>query len=304
MALGGMRQVLKSAFSLLRLLRESRFNARGITCHRGNSETCYVFGNGPSLGTDIRHKFDYFTRQNVVCVNQFALSDWFTELKPKYYVLVDPMYWIQTAPSDTLEVRDRLFAAFHDKVRWDLTLMIPHEAYEIFNRALCENPHIKIVRFNRTPFWGVKSLVFKLYDLGLGMPQAQNVMVAAIYLAILLGFRKIAVLGADHSWHESLELGADNKVYLRYGYFNDQSPKLAPFTVDGSADNIFTMEKIFLAIGRMFGSYIELAEYAKQKDISIVNLSSVSYIDAFPKVDIDEFIRAMADPDSNNLSDR
>lgn len=304
MAMGGMRKLLKSALSLLRVLRESRFDARGIASHSGGADTCYVFGNGPSLGTDIRDKFDYFTRQNVVCVNQFALSDWFNQLKPKYYVLVDPMWWIQTAPSETLEVRARLFAAFREKVDWDLTLMIPHEAYELFNRELCENSHIKIVQFNRTPFWGAKSLLFKLYDLGLGMPQAQNVVVAAIYLAMRLGFRKIAVLGADHSWHESLALGADNKVYVRYGYFNDQSPKLAPFTIDGSTGNIFTMEKIFLAIGRMFGSYMELAEYAKLKDISIVNLSSVSYIDAFPKIGIDEFVRTTADPVSNNFSSR
>ena len=122
------------------------------------------------------------------------------------------------------------------------------------------------------------------------MPQAQNVLVAALFLGMRLGFKNIALLGADHSWHESLVLDENNQVCVRYGYFDNRTPKLAPFTIDGSTGNIFTMGKIFLAIGRMFESYQDIEMYSRHLGVKITNLSSMTCIDAFKRRNISEVL--------------
>lgn len=274
---------LRTVLSLMRALRQSRFNCRTLPQTAKEGEACFVLGNGPSLFQDVADKLDFLSNQQVVCVNQFANSEWFEKIKPGYYVLVDPMWWLDSAPQQTIAMRDALINSLLEKTNWKLYLLLPHEAKRLYDTKLGNSKYIQLVYFNRTPFWGARKWVYNLYDRGLGMPQAQNVLIAALFLSMRLGFKKIALLGADHSWHESLVLDENNQVCVRYGYFDNRIPKLAPFTIDGSTGNIFTMGKIFLAVGRMFESYQEIEMYSRHLGVKITNLSSVTFIDAFKR---------------------
>lgn len=281
---------LRTVLSLMRALRQSRFNCRTLTQTAKEGEACFVLGNGPSLFQDVADRLDFLSNQQVICVNQFANSEWFEKIKPSYYVLVDPMWWLDSAPQQTIVMRDALISSLLEKTNWKLYLLLPHEAKKLYDSKLSNSKYIQLVYFNRTPFWGARKLVYKLYDHGLGMPQAQNVLIAALFLSMRLGFKQIALLGADHSWHESLVLDENNQVCVRYGYFDNRTPKLAPFTIDGSTGNIFTMGKIFLAVGRMFESYQEIEMYSCHLGVKITNLSSVTFIDAFKRKSIAAYL--------------
>jgi hypothetical protein len=292
----GRRSGLKTVLSFIRVVRQSKLGCRILPQHGKESEVCFVLGNGPSLYQDVADKLEFLSTKQVVCVNQFANSDWFEKIKPKYYVLVDPMWWLDSAPPQTIVMRNNLINSLLEQTAWPLYLFLPHEAKKLFEPRFSKSKFIRLVFFNRTPLWGIRSYLYKLFDRGLGMPQTQNVLIAAIFLSMRLGFKKIALLGADHSWHETLVLDENNQVCVKYGYFNDREPKLAPFTIDGSTGNIFTMDKIFLAIGRMFSSYREIEMYSHYLNVDIINLSSVTFIDAFKRKNISQFLAEQLEP--------
>ena len=53
--------------------------------------------------------------------------------------------------------------------------------------------------------------------------------------------------------------------------------------MDGSDENIFRMDNLFIAIGLMFAGYWTISDYAKSKGVHITNASSKTYIDAFER---------------------
>lgn len=122
-----------------------------------------------------------------------------------------------------------------------------------------------------------------LFDRNLGMPPAQNVLVSTLFLTLRMGYKNIVILGADHSWHETLALDNANRVCLRDFHFYDKDVGMQPFTMDGSEEKIFTMDALFYALGRMFEGYWKIAEYADRQAAQIINASSVTYIDAFKR---------------------
>jgi hypothetical protein len=288
------RNVLKTVLSFIRIVRLSKLSCRILPKLDKENKVCFVLGNGPSLYQDVADKLEFLSTEQVFCVNQFANSDWFEKIKPKYYVLVDPMWWLESAPQQTILMRDNLINTMLEKTTWPLCLFLPHEARKLYDSRFRKSKFICLVYFNRTPLWGCRQYLYKLFDQGLGMPVVQNVLVAALFLSMRLGFKKVALLGADHSWHETLVLDENNQVCVKYGYFNDRQPRLEPFTIDGSNGNIFTMGKIFLVIGQMFMSYREIELYSQYLSVEITNLSSLTCIDAFKRKNISEFLSELS----------
>ena len=85
------RKNYQCLFSLAKVLLYSRFVV-GIKKIK-NSGSCFILGNGPSLKADIVKYIDEIKNSNTFVVNDFAKSDFYEVVKPKYYVLVDPSYW-------------------------------------------------------------------------------------------------------------------------------------------------------------------------------------------------------------------
>ena len=51
------------------------------------------------------------------------------------------------------------------------------------------------------------------------MPFSQNVLVAAIYISLNLGYKNIYLLGADHSWAHDVSVNDDNQLCLNDRHF-------------------------------------------------------------------------------------
>ena len=277
------RNLIRTVGLLLRVARKSRYPAK-MSNDPLRGAVCFVLGNGPSLNTDINEELDIFRTGDTFCVNEFAETDLYKKIQPKYYVFADPFYWSSTPPELLMSSRNRLFGEILNKTSWPLTIYVPFEAEGLFEGVFAHNKNISLSFYNTTEFYGEKAIVNKLYDLGLCMPAPQNVLISALFLSLFLGYKKIILLGADHSWHETLALDDANRVCVKDRHFYNEDAKLTPWSMDGTEENIWTMDAIFHALAKMFEGYWKIEEYAKHLDAEVYNASSVTYIDAFKRM--------------------
>jgi hypothetical protein len=121
------------------------------------------------------------------------------------------------------------------------------------------------------------------------MPKAQNVLIAALFVAINMSYKKIYLFGADHSWHETIELNSKNIVCFRDAHFYDNDDAhLIPFYKGYANQDTFTMQELFDAFATMFRGYDMLQVYARSLGCKIYNLSSKTFVDAFERIKPDQ----------------
>lgn len=294
-----LKKLFETAMSLMKVMARSRFRVHMPKMAQPNM-SCIVFGNGPSLDEDIQDKKDIIKSLDTFCVGRFAESDLYKKLRPKYYVFADPMWWSSVAPAKTVLMRNRLFNRIISDTSWPLLVCVPFEAKEFLNSVFLESPNISLLFYNNVSISGGKRILNILYDWNLGIPHVQTVLVAALFLAIRMEYKKIVLLGGDHSWHESLALDDLNRVCLKDRHFYDKDTEMRPFTVDGSDENIFTMDKLFQAFGKMFEGHRIIADYANSHGAEIINASSVTYIDAYKRRNISEALAALFESKPKN----
>lgn len=258
----------------------------GLTANNTKKKMSFVMGNGPSLKSDfhvierVRSGIDLFA------VNDFALSQEFTILKPNYYILNDPFYWIEGLAPDLEHKRSKLFAALC-AASWEITLLVPLEmkkAAAVIEPKISDNM-IKPVYYNRTPLTGFLWFQRAAAGMNLGLPSGQNVLLAAIYLAIRLKYKKIIIWGADHSFHEEIRVTEDNVLNLKQEHFDDMDNcEAKPYS--RCFVNIIPLQvhELFSVWARAFKGYWDLSAFARKQGCEIYNASFKSYIDAFPRL--------------------
>ena len=249
--------------------------------------TCSVLGNGPSLNESLAEQFDFIRQTEIVCVNNFAHADVFPRLRPQNYVISDPNYFVfseQTTDRD--DIRQTL-SVFLEQVNWPMTLYVPHFAKGSYLLQKIEqgNPQITVVYFNYTVVRGFRWLIYWLYANGLGMPQAQTVIIAALTLMINRKFDTIYLFGADTSWHEQIRLNDRNQLLIKQLHFYDKPKDVThqPVYSDAQRQRTFSMASQFLSLHKVFRGYEVLRDYADHQNVRIVNASTKSYIDAFER---------------------
>ena len=122
------------------------------------------------------------------------------------------------------------------------------------------------------------------YKCNLASPHIQNVLVAALYLSINIGFKKIYLVGADHSWMQNVFVNKRNVLLTSDEHFYDkESTNAKPWYKDAAQTDTFKMHEIMLAMYKTFSGYYVLKEYAKLFNANIYNCSEISYIDAFER---------------------
>lgn len=276
--------LLASTLSLLKVVIRGRYATR-LPPRR--LPVCSVLGNGPSLNESLAEQFDFIRQTEIVCVNNFAHAPIFAQLRPQNYVISDPNYFLfseQTTDRD--DIRQTL-AVFINEVDWPMTLYVPHFAKGSYLLRKIEqgNRHISVVYFNYTVVRGFQGLVYWLYEKGLGMPQAQTVIIAALTLMINRKFERIYLFGADTSWHEEIRLTDQNQLLIKQIHFYDKPRDIThqPVYSDAQRQRTFSMASQFLSLHKVFRGYEVLRDYADHRGVAILNASAKSYIDAFAR---------------------
>ncbi len=251
-----------------------------------------VFGSGPSLLDSLKNDNLHFINSKIkICVNEFLHSHYFEELKPEFVFFADPAYWCRNLSEELVE----RYAINHEKLlgaSWEIAVFMPNNArsWNFFSDIPSKNKYVNIYYFN-TDVSNDEDVYkkFESYKINKSMPRLQNVLVAALYCAVNIGFSKIYLLGADHSWHESIYVTDENIVCYKDSHFYDKKENsYTPVWKNGEHTETFTMAELFEAFSFKYKAYLELNQYANFMKSKIYNASSKSCIDAFERFNIDK----------------
>jgi hypothetical protein len=263
-------------FSIIRAVINYNHGILHIDSPKGNEEIC-ILGNGPSLIENMKHDTKFILSRDSMCVNNFVESELFEVIRPRYYLLLDPDYWRKESLPELIELRDRIYALINLKTTWCLTILLPFNARKVldWNNIFGSNVHTKIAYFNNTPLTGYDAILHKLFMYNLGMPPAQNVLVAGIFIAINMMYKNIYLFGADHSWHEDIVINAENVVcYKDKHFYDDKEAVLIPWQKGDNSGATWKMHEILRALSKMFEGYQSLEKYSKYRNIQIYNASN------------------------------
>ncbi|MFL5764359.1 MAG: 6-hydroxymethylpterin diphosphokinase MptE-like protein [Bacteroidia bacterium] len=276
---GFFTRLVNTGISLLKIPARSKLRNRiPLT----KEKRCIVLGNGPSLKASLEKHSGLFSSLPLFCVNSFSLTPEYELLKPSFYVILDYSFW-KSNEKATLDVID----AIEKRTTWKMILFVPQMASgsERFSALSKKNSNVELRYFNYTVFKGFAGIAHWFYRRNMAMPQAQNVLVAATFLAINMGFEEVDLVGADHTWHESLYLDEHNKLHLKHIHFYDdvRTVKYIPFTKGAHLTETFRMDEIFHTWAKTFYGYIALEKYARSQNCKVYNASEVSFVDAFER---------------------
>lgn len=268
----------KTASSLASLIKVMLMSkGASPSSNEGKGKELIILGNGPSLRKTIEDDFEWLVLHDLMAVNFAANTSEFFRLRPRYYILADG-HFFNSLPTDS-NVR-KLWETF-GKVSWDMTLLIPSKYKHLVKPLLMHTHNLKIRYFNLTPVEGFKWLSHFIYSSGGGMPRPRNVMIPAIMEGIRLGYSKIFICGADHTWTKTLDVDNDNYVISVQPHFykdNEEEHNRVRETYKG-----IRLHEVMGSMVVAFRSYWHIADYAKSRKVEIINATPGSMIDAFPR---------------------
>lgn len=277
-------ELIQSFFSIIKIFLISRWFV-SFKKFRVSNIDCIILGNGPCLKKDLIDNLEFILERDKICVNLFAFSTEYRLIKPNYYVLAAPEFWMKDTIEFHVDQRTKLAEAITGKTTWKMKVIAPFSAQnsEVYNK-LITNKNIEFILYNSTPIEGLSFFINRLFKMNMGIPRPHNVLIPSIYLAVNLGFKRIFIFGADHSWHEDIKVDESNKLTVNHQHFFESSEVRMPmYKLDGKQ---YFMHDIFRKLFLSFKGYFILKSYAEYRKVLILNASSKSYIEAFDKVKI------------------
>ena len=260
--------------------------ARAGAQNMNTSGKILILGNGPSLGEQLPRLISEKASEqgDVMAVNFFSLSEDFTTLKPKYYVLSDPQFFRRAGYNERIEA---MYKALAENVSWPMTLYVQYYNPEKFDyaAAIGHNPNIKIVKFHTTLFRGFRNVEFWCYRHGLGSGNFGTVVQNGEFIAMLLGYRTIELYGVDHTLLEGLTVNEKNQLCRIKSHYYDKTPQPAePIYVNATTPpRPYTMATYLAETAELFRGHEVLAEYARTQGVRIINRTKDSMIDAYER---------------------
>ena len=239
---------------------------------------CFVIGNGPSFKEILDHDYKIFLNSEVFVVNLFCLNEYFEKIKPNNYVVADIGFWIDTNDERILEIQ-KSFKIRMNSITWEVNLFVPSDASIEFYNSLVINKKLNVIKYNRTPVEGLKLFSHIFYKYNLGMPRPENVIVAAIFLAINSGNLKIDLYGIDFSSVETFFIDDDNNICVRPKHFYSKKDEVLKYRHLKNDEFKISLSSMASALD----SYEKLNEYAINKNVTIINKTNPSYVEAFTK---------------------
>ncbi len=264
---------LASLKSLCKLLLQSR---RSRIDRSERPGPLVIMANGPSLRQAIDTSLQKLQAATTMAVNFAANAPDFKLLQPDFYVLADPHFFSSSPDANLTALRSNLAA-----VDWPMTLFVPVSQAKNLPKELTANDFITINTYNLVGIEGWNWFKRMAYSHGWGMPRPRNVLVPAIACGILAGFRKIYILGADHSWIKNLEVDEQNRVISVQPHFYKESAA-EQRRVDAVYADV-RLHQVVESFAVALKSYHALQHWAESQGVEIFNSTPGSFIDAFPR---------------------
>lgn len=274
-------KVLNTTLSIIRLIGQMSFLKRTKKINRIN-EKCIVMGNGPSLLASLAGIKYEINNYDLVAVNFMALSDEYTTYKPNIYILCDPAFWFNVGtPDRTIEKVHLLYSRLLKDTDWEIQIYLPRQAKKstfIQQMAQKKRNNISLNYYNKTKVEGFKQLNHFVYNKQWGMPRPQNVINAALMIALHSEYKEIFLFGAENDWLKNIKVDEQNNVIDTFKHFyKEKKQKSTQWGGESKLHNAL------LALSQVFKSYVEIEEYSVERHQKIYNSTPGSYIDAFER---------------------
>lgn len=230
-------------------------NARFKGIHAG--QRCFIVGTGPSLNVLSDHEINGLKREVVFGVNSLYKSRIGRELTPKYYTLMDNLYWEQWSST---------FSDVFDQYKENPPVFITDvRAKPLVERLSSANANVYI----HSKKYPTKKMCA---DLDTNIYAAMNVISYSILSAMHMGFNEIYLLGCDYSAFCTAGKGH---------CYNDEAEV-------AQSDYNLAFYLRFYWITTEF--HYLIAKLAKEKGIKVVNLTPNSLLDAYPRNTIQKLL--------------
>ena len=242
-----------------------------------------ILGNGPSLAGDLPRLIERreYETEDFLAVNFFAEDDRFEVVKPKYYVLSDPMFFRDSACRDRVRA---LYATLARKVAWPMNLYVQYYNPEGFDyRAALPNPNIRIIRFHTQLYRGFRGVEFWLFRRGLGSANFGTVVQVCEYVALLLGYKTLELYGVDHTLLDGLCVDDENRLCRADGHYYDDAPAVPKPIFQKVPHRPYTMSVYLAEVAELFRGHEVLRDYARSLGARIINRTRGSMIDAYER---------------------
>lgn len=247
------------------------------------AQSMVILGNGPSLADDLPRLIERreYETEDFLAVNFFAEDDRFEVVKPKYYVLSDPMFFRDSACRDRVA---ELYRVLDEKVTWPMNLYVQYYNPERFDyRAALPNPNIRIVRFHTQLYRGFRGVEFWLFRRGLGSANFGTVVQVCEYVALLLGYKTLELYGVDHTLLDGLCVDEENRLCRADGHYYDAAPATPKPIFQKVPHRPYTMSVYLAEVAELFRGHEVLRDYAASLGARIINRTRGSMIDAYER---------------------
>lgn len=227
---------------------------------------CFIFGNGPSLN---KMELELFKHEYTWGANRGHFLYDKVSWRHKFFVRVDNRGF------DDISVETQKM--IHEQP--ETTFFFP---YSFLEESLIE-PAANVYLYNEATRSTTSNYNAVSFNIPVWMPNVWTVTVAAILLAIYLGFKDIYLVGCDTSYiiPDSAILEADNPNEL--------------ISTDDNDENHF--DKRYLGKGikwyhphveRMIANYEQVKEACEKRNVRIYNATVGGNLEVFPRVDYRE----------------
>ncbi len=278
-----LERLLLSTLTLLKVAVMSRRATFQRLISRGG-DSCVILANGPSLNESVGAHGDFLRGKDLLAVNLFANTSFYTEIKPSIYVINAPELWGRDVMQSCKDTAHEVFTNIVEKTSWPMTLCVPSfvKINKQWRRWMESTGHIKVGFYNTTPVEGFGWLNRLLYRWNCGMPRPHNVLVPSLMVTIAAGYKEIFLMGVDHSWLKDLWVTENNEVLLTQKHFYDEKTA-QPLPMNKKGVGQRRLDEILHKFMLSFRAYFDIDEYAVRCGARIVNLTPGSYIDAFER---------------------
>lgn len=268
--------LLDTCFSVVRILSQSKF--RKTSPMTREHDKCLILGNGPSLINTLENNKDRFNDYDLIAVNFFATSPEYVKYRPGKYVLCDPAFWSDSLSEELSPKVSQFYMTIAKVTEWPLELYLPYQAKkcDAIKEIFVNNTLVAIKYYNKTKFegWGQNAVYRKQW----GMPRAQNVLNAALMLAVHSKYKQIYLAGADNDWIRNIWVDEENTVRINDTHFYDYKEMMQHAKNFG-----MPIDEAVLCFYFAFSTYKRICEFAKRNGVTIINTTPLSYIDVFEK---------------------
>lgn len=244
-----------------------------------------ILGNGPALAEELPQLIEgrAYETKDFLAVNYFAEDERFETVRPKYYVLSDPMFFRKSAYREKVM---KFYATLNRKVTWPMNLYVQYYNPEHFDyRAVLPNPNIRIVPFHTQIYRGFRHIEFWLFRRGLGSANFGTVVQVGEYVALLLGYKHISLYGVDHTLLDGLCVDAQNRLCRIDRHFYDDGRTLPMPIYMKVPQQPYSMSGYLAEVAELFRGHEVLRDYAASIGAQIVNHTRNSMIDAYERAE-------------------